>query len=114
MSNKSWKNNNDLYKMKEDWEPNHDMYKDMAYDAVADLIMNSPHMSDILDVIGETAANAAGMWNHDIIDQEFYDLVNEDFSKPIYQALTIMFSSVEKRAKELGYENPNMQGPFNG
>ena len=60
----------------------------------------------------ETASNAADMWNHDIIDQEFYDLIKEDFSKPIYQALNIMASNVERRAQKIGYKNPNVQGPL--
>lgn len=113
MSNKTWKDNNNLLSLKEDWDPNHDMYRDMAYEAVSELIMNSPHMDDILDIIGETAAMASDMWNDDFIEDEFNDLINESFSDPIYKALTIMASYVEKKADHLGYKNPNMQGPFN-
>ena len=86
----------------------------MAYDAVAELIMNSSHMDSILDIIAETASTASDMWNPDIIDKELYDLVNEDFSTPIYQALNIMADTVERKAQKLGYKNPNRQGPFNG
>jgi len=113
MSNKTWKSNNDLYKMREEWGRNHELYKNMAYGALEDLIMNSSHMDSICDIIAETASCAADMWNEDFIEEEFDDLINESFSDAIYKALTIMASYVEKKADHLGYKNPNMQGPFN-
>ena len=113
MSNISWKDNNSLLSLNEDWGRNHELYANMAYGAVEDLIMNSSHMESICDIIGETASFTADMWNLDFIEDEFDDLITEDFKDAIYKALDIMASNVEKRAKELGYENPNMQGPFN-
>ena len=112
MSDTSWKNNN-LLNFKEDWGRNHELYANMAYGALEDIIMNSSHMQSICDIIGETASSCADMWNVDFIEDEFNDLITEDFKDSIYKALTIMADYVEKRAKKLGYKNPNMMGPFN-
>lgn len=89
MSDTSWKNNN-LLNLKEDKERNYELYKNMAYGALEDIIMNSPYIDSVCDIIAKTASYDADKRNLDFIEDEFDDLIMERFKYDINRVLEVM------------------------